>query len=66
MRSNQLTSDTADAVNDVVNQLLSDGVVATGIWTRQYHLFHRLTLALLVQLLAASSFPLINNSGWKS
>ena len=62
-----LTSDASNAVNDAVYKLLANGVVATGIYGS------KIVSAIIsvrqfknAQLLAASSLPLINSSGWKS
>jgi hypothetical protein len=65
------TNDAANAVQDVVDELLTDGVMTTGICMGiSFRLIcarsHRTVDEVHVQLLAASSLPLISCSGWKS
>jgi hypothetical protein len=65
------TNHAANAVQDVVNKLLADGVVTTSICIGiSFRLMcarsRRALYEVHVQLLAASSLPLISCSGWKS
>lgn len=57
------TSNATDAITNIVNKFLSNRVVTTGIYEVLASLLSSCN-ALYVQLLAASSLPLINNSGW--
>jgi preprotein translocase subunit SecF len=59
-----LTSNATDLLNDAVDHLLADGVVTTGICSCQYLCIPMASQD--AQLLAASSLPLINSSGWNS
>jgi hypothetical protein len=59
------TGNATNSINHAIHEFLANGVMTTSIC-------HALALALLAnatfgsQLLAASSFPLIKSSGWKS
>lgn len=65
MRSVFLTSNATNLVNNAINELLSDGIVTTGIYHELAPSFSQSEYVDL-QLFAASSLPLINSSGWKS
>jgi hypothetical protein len=60
----QRTGNTTDTVNDIVDELLSDGVVTTSIYIPSAPLQSELHWRVFIQLLAASSLPLISISGW--
>ena len=66
MSGNVLTSNATDLLNDAVDHLLADGVVTTRIYSRQYVCICIPNSFQDAQLLAASSLPLINSSGWNS
>ena len=59
--------DTANLIDDDINDLLANSVVTTSIYQLSDMSFFFLpTVYLHVQLFAASSLPLIKSSGWKS
>jgi hypothetical protein len=60
-----LTSDATNAVNDTVDHLLANGVVTTSICLCQ-QVYTLQFFCCYAQLLAASSLPLINSSGWNN
>lgn len=66
MSGSVLTSNATDLLNDAVDHLLADGVVTTSIYSRQYVCICIPNSFQDAQLLAASSLPLINSSGWNS
>jgi hypothetical protein len=67
LQTGAIVGHATDAVNHVLQQLLSNGIVAASIWESR-----SATLLLMglrdghLQLLAASSLPLMSSSGWKS
>ena len=60
-----LTCNATNTVNDIVNQLLANRVVATSIFILVSVDEPKLFPQCHVQLLAASSLPLMRSSGWK-
>ena len=61
--SAQHTGNTANTVNHILHELLADGVVATGVCIALAFASPHMPCAKIIQLLAASSLPLINCSG---
>jgi hypothetical protein len=62
----RFTCNFADTVNDIVNKFLANGVMATSICQTDKLPITPTAKLNCIQLLAASSFPLIRSSGWNS
>jgi hypothetical protein len=61
-----VVGDTSNTVNDIVDELLANGVVAAGIYMILAGAYCLPEVVIISQLLAASSLPLIRSSGWNS